>query len=477
MKIWLYTVTHNEAKILPFFLRHYEQFCDRIIVFDDRSTDGTQDIIETFNAQHSAFNTQLGKVCMAEWRPYPFDGKLDDRQFIQLAKQTYPEARGQADWVIWCDPDEFLFHPKLLQTLELLMLDHVDVPLTRGFQMIADHFPVDGIGRQLTKMVADGIEDPVYAKPVIFRPSVDMNWEPGKHYVHGSFNRGRYAGLKVLHYRCLGMDYLRERHARNYKNCSPANLAGGLGVGVYPGHTGHMSEPWFQAVLPSARNVLHHSTFHELVRVIHGGESPFANGVDLTNWPAVETPDWGSEHPWFLDTITKVQPQVLIEVGTFLGGSAMHTAKILKAAGLDSALICVDTWLGDHEHWTIPDCRRLLEFRQCRPGFYKTFLSNVHCAGLSNYIIPVPIDSVSGAKLLSIHGIKADMIYIDGGHEGGEVYRDVANYWTLLRAGGAMLFDDYADGRFPGLTADVDRFAREQGKRLEVEGHKARIWR
>jgi glycosyltransferase involved in cell wall biosynthesis len=199
MKIWLFTVTHNEAKILPWFLRHYEQFCDRITVFDDQSTDGTQDLVRAC------------KVGVLE--KYPFDGKLDDRQFIQLARETYVKARGHADWVIWCDPDEFLYHPHLLATLEKLLKDGVQVPLTRGFQMISETFPLQNPCdlRQLTERVTEGIEDPVYAKPVIFRPEVDMNWEPGKHYVHGNFNRGRYAGLKVLHYRCLGLDYLRER--------------------------------------------------------------------------------------------------------------------------------------------------------------------------------------------------------------------------------------------------------------------------
>ena len=479
MKIWLYTVTHNEAKILPWFLRHYEQFCDRITVFDDASTDGTPDLVRAC------------KVGVVE--KYPFAGKLDDRQFIQLAKQTYVQARGHADWVIWCDPDEFLYHPHLLATLEKLLADGVQVPFTRGFQMISETFPVyadwpdwhkktaDSSGPQITQLVNEGVEDPVYAKPVIFRPEVDMNWEPGKHYVHlpsgTKVATAQHSGLKVLHYRCLGLEYLRERHARNYANCSKANLESGLGVGVYPGHTGHMSEPWFKEVLPTRRPVLAHSTFHELMRVIHHGDAIYANFLREAKPEMTLQPSWGSEHPWLRETIDRVRPQIIIEVGTFLGRSALHMGEHLKAIGLDSAIICVDTWLGDEHHWIEPEVRHLLEHRYGRPEFYHTFCANVWGSNLQETIIPLSIDSTSGARLLSRLGVHADMIYVDGGHVGGEVYRDLVNFWSLLRPGGAMLMDDYNDGRFPGLTADVQRFAQEHGLAVEVSGEKARVWK
>ena len=37
MKIHIYTPTWNEEKILPYFLRHYEQFAERIFIFDGGS--------------------------------------------------------------------------------------------------------------------------------------------------------------------------------------------------------------------------------------------------------------------------------------------------------------------------------------------------------------------------------------------------------------------------------------------------------
>ncbi|MDE2104246.1 MAG: glycosyltransferase family 2 protein [Patescibacteria group bacterium] len=249
MTIWLYTVTFNEARILPFFLRHYAQICDRITVVDDRSTDGTRELVRGWNAARNG----RAEVVLED---YPHRGGLDDMELLAFAKATYRRAHGCAHWCIWVDPDEFLYHPELLPRLETLRQAGVEVPLTRGYQMIGDTFPDFASGRQITELVTEGIEDPIYAKPCLFMPHVEMNWELGKHYVHGSFNRGQYAGLKLLHYRCLGLEYLRGRHARNYARCSQANKDSGLGVGVYPDYTGHMSEPWFKSVWPNRTKII-----------------------------------------------------------------------------------------------------------------------------------------------------------------------------------------------------------------------------
>jgi hypothetical protein len=459
MKIWLYTVTFNEAKILPFFLRHYEQFCERIIIFDDKSTDGTRDII---------------KACpVAELREYPHGNGLDDRDFITLAQNTYREARGRADWVIWVDPDELLYHRHLVPLLADLKAKGVQVPGTRGFQMISERFPTTI--SQIYHEVNEGIEDPSYAKSCVFQPECEMNWDPGKHAVHGTFNRGEYAGLKLLHFRYLGVEYLRDRHERNYARCSKANIASGLGVGVYPGHQGHMSEPWFKTILAERRPVLNLSTFHELVRVIHHSEDPYANWTS-TGQPQFQ-PTWGSEHPWFHEIIEHKRPQVIVEVGSFLGRSAAHMGAKLKELQLDGAIICIDTWLGDDDHWTIPEVRKLMYFENGRPKLYESFRANMQLSKLDRHVIPLPIDSISGARLLSKLGVRADFIYIDGGHVEGEVYRDLVNYWSILKSGGVMMMDDYgADpGRFAGLMRDVDRFLRERNLTGEFNGDKARV--
>ena len=44
---------------------------------------------------------------------------------------------------------------------------------------------------------------------------------------------------------------------------------------------------------------------------------------------------------------TELRPSTIVEVGSFLGCSSRHFAGLLKAANLDSVVVCVDTWLAE----------------------------------------------------------------------------------------------------------------------------------
>ena len=60
----------------------------------------------------------------------------------------------------------------------------------------------------------------------------------------------------------------------------------------------------------------------------------------------------GPPHPLAERLITELRPRLVIEVGCWKGASAVATAKALRARGLETPLICVDTWLGSAEHLT-----------------------------------------------------------------------------------------------------------------------------
>ena len=46
MKIDVYSIVRNDRYILPYFLRHYSTFADRIFIIDDHSTDNTVEIVK-----------------------------------------------------------------------------------------------------------------------------------------------------------------------------------------------------------------------------------------------------------------------------------------------------------------------------------------------------------------------------------------------------------------------------------------------
>lgn len=200
-----------------------------------------------------------------------------------------------------------------------------------------------------------------------------------------------------------------------------------------------------------------------LIDLFHFGKDPYlAHQEDI--WPANFKHDYDYNHPWFKECIEKVKPKLIIEVGSFLGGSAIKMAEYLKMLGLnDSAILCIDTWLGGPEFWNDPYCFDSLLYKNGRPNFYYTFLSNVMKRKHQDMIIPFSLPSIQAAKVIVNTGLQADMIYIDACHDKESVCLDYRFYWPLLKLGGILLGDDYTPGQFDGLVEAVKEFSKDNG--------------
>lgn len=234
MRIWVYAVCRNEKPIMGYFLRHYSTFAEKIIIYDDQSDDGTREIIQ-----------QCNKAELRDW--YGTHGIVDD-EFLVFSNEQWKEARGHADWVIVVDCDEFVFHPNLTELLRGYLQDGVEVPQIDGYTMVSDHFPTtDG---QIYDEIRTGFPDGPWSKKAVFR--VHMYYNVGRHSINFSmFNpkSSPTAEIKLLHYRCLGMDYLKWRHSRNWarvpEHCRSANY----GANCSPGWSDHHGVEWFQDAL------------------------------------------------------------------------------------------------------------------------------------------------------------------------------------------------------------------------------------
>lgn len=150
---------------------------------------------------------------------------------------------------------------------------------------------------------------------------------------------------------------------------------------------------------------------------------------------------WHSLHPFFEAIIDVSKPKVIIEVGSWKGGSAINMARLAPGA----KIYCVDHWLGGCDHVTADCAFRQGVHRDTHgwPGIYYQFLHNVAVSGLRDRVVPVPMMTKDGATLLQMHGIQADLIYIDADHDEGPVREDILNYLPLLKSGGFMFGDDY----------------------------------
>ena len=153
---------------------------------------------------------------------------------------------------------------------------------------------------------------------------------------------------------------------------------------------------------------------------------------------------WNGDRPIFPALIQQLKPSLIIEVGSWMGLSAVNLAGSSKAIGLtDTSVICIDTWLGSKEHWRDPSLVGHLELQNGYPTFYKRFLSNVANVGLSDMVVPLPMPSQIGASYLKDFDLRAELIYIDGSHDEKDVYDDLTAYWDLLSPGGVVFGDDW----------------------------------
>jgi hypothetical protein len=177
---------------------------------------------------------------------------------------------------------------------------------------------------------------------------------------------------------------------------------------------------------------------------------------------------WGSKSPAFGTLVERVKPSLIIEVGTWKGGSALEMAAHLDRLGLQhSKILCVDTWLGALEMWgdqTDADRFGSLALKHGYPQLYYQFLANVCHKGAQGRIIPFPLPSITAAQWLSLRGVRAELIYVDGSHEEEDVFGDLLDYWDLLSPAGILFGDDYS---WTGVKMAVDRFARERRIVLE----------
>lgn len=199
-------------------------------------------------------------------------------------------------------------------------------------------------------------------------------------------------------------------------------------------------------------------------------QDPYA-GIEVGQAPP-EIQGWDSQHPLFGELIRGMRPRRIIEVGTWLGASAIHMAELCKREGLGEVEIaCVDTWLGAAEHWLDPALKEKLCLKNGRPAIYEQFLKNVIGTQNTDIITPLPLPASQAAIILRQTGFVADMVYIDGAHNYHDVIADCRNYFKLVRPGGVIFGDDFAAGHF-GVVRAVAEFAEEIEQDLKFAGRK-----
>jgi predicted O-methyltransferase YrrM len=176
---------------------------------------------------------------------------------------------------------------------------------------------------------------------------------------------------------------------------------------------------------------------------------------------------WGL-HAIFGYLIPKLLPNIIIEIGSWKGNSAIHMAEIATHHQLNTEIVCVDTFTGSPEHWIKTDSTQTagvhefsdwydsLKVVRGRPTLFEIFMNNCVCANVSERITPFPVSSDNAFYVLDRLNVRAELIYIDAGHEYESASRDLNKFINLLADRGVLVMDDYAG--WPGVTRAVHEF-------------------
>lgn len=154
MNIETHVLCFQEEQILPYCLRHYASFCERIIVHDAFSTDRSRDIAREYGAE------------VVDWKT---DG-LNDALSKKLKEDAVMNCK--ADWCIVCDADELAYFPNGPSfTLDSYQSQGIAIPKPRGFEMVSDVFPTT------TQQIYDEVQfgasaDHWYAKCALTAPKL-----------------------------------------------------------------------------------------------------------------------------------------------------------------------------------------------------------------------------------------------------------------------------------------------------------------
>ncbi|KAK8654454.1 hypothetical protein V6N13_128422 [Hibiscus sabdariffa] len=211
-----------------------------------------------------------------------------------------------------------------------------------------------------------------------------------------------------------------------------------------------------------------HLVFPTILDRVFNGSSPYTNFPPPHLSPFLKKrriKSSGSNGAVFEQLIKRVKPKVIVEVGTFLGSSALHMVNVTRKLGLQTQILCLDDfrgWPGFKDIKMINGDVLLLQ----------QFMQNVVYFNATDSVLPVPFSTGSGLEKLCEWGVTADLLEIYSGHDFISAWGDINRAYRILRPGGVIFGHDYftaADNR--GIRRAVNLFAEMNNLKIQTDGH------
>ncbi len=231
-KIFVFSIVHNGEVLMPYFLRHYETFADKIFIIDAHSTDRTKAIARL----HS--KVKLLKT------PYDTGFTEEDisRCYIEFVEK-YDEG---ADWVVCVDGDEFIYHEDIQAALQNAENKDLDVVRTTCYTMVSEQLPTTK--KQIYEELNKGIRTTSQDKAIILRAGLTVDFEPGRHSILNKEDvRIGKANILLLHYRYLSKEYAQQRSD---------TLLSRMGDSKHLRHLQAKGMRWYESALKRAQRVV-----------------------------------------------------------------------------------------------------------------------------------------------------------------------------------------------------------------------------
>lgn len=147
----VHILAYNEERILPYTIRHYLTYADRVIVHDAYSTDATEAV------------SLAGGAEVAKWG---LGGEVNDEEYCALKNSCWLGT--DADWVIVCDADEMIYFPQDARaTLETYLRVGAAVIKPHGFEMFSEVWPTTQ-GQIYDEIKMGAPDDKWYSKPLLW---------------------------------------------------------------------------------------------------------------------------------------------------------------------------------------------------------------------------------------------------------------------------------------------------------------------
>jgi len=206
----VYTLCYNENRLLQHFFNHYKT-ADRIIVYDNMSTDNSVEIIKNNNRECVLFNTYES---------------FNDSIHQSIKNEIWKKSKGIADFVIVQDLDEFLHFPEypynFKKGLFELNKQNPSYVICKGYDMACtqkefENVPTD---EPIFNYLNKGIFNKQYCKPNLINPNAieNTNWTVGNHGISPKpFLPETKFNILLLHYKHTGIEFELEKrlHLKN----------------------------------------------------------------------------------------------------------------------------------------------------------------------------------------------------------------------------------------------------------------------